>query len=275
VVDSLPVARTDPSTPSDIVIGAGSGMGAATAALLAGSDRRLVLADRDGHAAASVASSLAGDVKAVGCDITDESAVAELVGLTGTLGRLIITAGLSPNMDDGRRLVEVNLVATDRVIAAFEPAVAPGAACVVFASMAAHSIPADPAVDALLDAPASPSLFDGLDALGLLGHSGLAYAVSKRGVVRLVERRARAWGAAGGRLVSVSPGIIDTPMGQLEAANEPAMADMVSGSALARQGRPEEVAAVAVFLASDAASFVTGTDVLVDGGAVAGQRTAG
>jgi NAD(P)-dependent dehydrogenase (short-subunit alcohol dehydrogenase family) len=76
-------------------------------------------------------------------------------------------------------------------------------------------------------------------------------------------------------LVSVSPGIIDTPMGQLEAANEPAMADMVSGSALARQGRPEEVAAVAVFLASDAASFVTGTDVLVDGGAVAGQRTAG
>ena len=58
-------------------------------------------------------------------------------------------------------------------------------------------------------------------------------------------------------------------MGRLEAANEPAMADMVSASALRREGRPEEVAAVAVFLTSDAASFVTGTDVLVDGGAIA------
>lgn len=250
-------------------------MGAAAAALLAGSDRRLVLADRDADAAGSVASSLPGDVKAVACDITDGSAVAELVALTGTLGRLIVTAGLSPHMADGRRIVEVNLVATDRVIRAFELIAVPGSACVVFASMAAHSIPADPAVDALLDDPASPSMFEGLDALGLLGHSGLAYAVSKRGVVRLVERRAGAWGAAGGRLISVSPGIIDTPMGQLEGANEPAMADMVSSSALRRQGRPEEVAAVAVFLASEAASFVTGTDVLVDGGAVASQRTGG
>ena len=61
-------------------------------------------------------------------------------------------------------------------------------------------------------------------------------------------------------------------MGRLEAANEPAMADMVSASALPREGTPEEVAAVAVFLTSAAASFVTGTDVLVDGGAIASQR---
>ena len=61
-------------------------------------------------------------------------------------------------------------------------------------------------------------------------------------------------------------------MGRLEAANEPAMADMVADSALRRGGRAEEVAAVAVFLTSEAASFVTGTDVLVDGGAIAAQR---
>jgi len=72
--------------------------------------------------------------------------------------------------------------------------------------------------------------------------------------------------------VSISPGVIDTPMGRLEDANEPSMAGIVAGSALAREGRPEEVAAVAAFLVSDAATFVTGTDVLVDGGAVAGQR---
>ena len=60
----------------------------------------------------------------------------------------------------------------------------------------------------------------GLEELGLLGHSGLAYAVSKRGVVRLVERRAGVWGGLGGRLVSLSPGILDTPMGRLEAAKK-------------------------------------------------------
>ena len=261
------------TAPTDFVIGAGSGMGAAAAALLAGSDRRLVLADRDPAAAAAVAADLPGEVSTVACDITDDDAVAALVAQTGTLGRLIVTAGVSPNMDDGRRILEINLIATDRLLQAFEAIVAPGSAAVVFASMAAHRIPADPAVDALLDVPGSPTLLDELEALGLLGHSGLAYAVSKRGVVRMVERRARIWGATGGRLVSVSPGVIDTPMGRLEAANEPAMADMVAGSALRREGRPEEVAAVAVFLTSEAASFVTGTDVLVDGGAIAAQRT--
>jgi NAD(P)-dependent dehydrogenase (short-subunit alcohol dehydrogenase family) len=127
-------------------------------------------------------------------------------------------------------------------------------------------------VDAIVDHPTSPTMLDELDALGLLDHSGLAYAVAKRGVVRLVERRARAWGEAGARLVSLSPGIIDTPMGRLEWDNQPVMADMVATSAAQREGRPEEIAAVVEFLVSDAASFVSGTDFLVDGGVVAGER---
>jgi NAD(P)-dependent dehydrogenase (short-subunit alcohol dehydrogenase family) len=88
--------------------------------------------------------------------------------------------------------------------------------------------------------------------------------------VRLVQREARAWGESGARLLSVSPGIVDTPMGRLEAANEPAMAAMVERSALGRMLQPEEIAAVVAFLVSPAASALTGTDVLVDGGAVAG-----
>jgi NAD(P)-dependent dehydrogenase (short-subunit alcohol dehydrogenase family) len=257
---------------TDVVIGAGSGMGAAVAHLLPRGGRRVLLADQDHAAAAAVADGLPGDVDAVGCDITDDDAVAALVDRAGHLGALVLTAGLSPHMGDGRRIIAVNLIATDAVIRAFEPSIGPGSVAVCFASMAAHLVPADPAVDELLDEPMSVTLLDDLDALGLVAHSGLAYAISKRGVIRLVERRARMWGARGARLVSISPGVIDTPMGRLEDANEPSMAVMVAESALARQGRPEEVAAVAVFLASDAASYVTGVDVLVDGGTVAGQQ---
>ena len=91
--------------------------------------------------------------------------------------------------------------------------------------------------------------------------------------MRLVRREARTWGERGARLLSVSPGIVDTPMGRLEAANEPAMAAMVEQSALGRMLRPEEVAEVVAFLVSPAASALTGTDVLVDGGAVASMNS--
>ena len=244
------------SGPCDVVLGAASGMGAAVARRLAGTGRRLLLADI--HATSA---------EVFRCDISNPEDVNALAGEVGTLGALVSTAGLSPTMGPGRRIYEVNLVGAARLLAAVEPLATAGSAAVLFSSTAGHLAPAVEAIDAALDAPLSPSFFDDLTAAGVdVDEPAMAYVYSKRGLMRLVRREAPAWGKRGARLLSLSPGIVDTPMGRQEAEQQPLMADMVAASALGRMLDADEVAAVAAFLVSDAASAMTGCDVRVDGG---------
>ncbi len=261
--------------PVNVVIGAASGMGAAVAAQLAARGP-LLLADRDAERLGEVAAGLGGDVATKACDVTVAAEVEALGEAVARVGALVVTAGLSPSMAGGRRIFEVNLRGLERVVRAFEPAAGEGSAAVCFGSVAGHLLPVSDDVAAILDDPLSDSFFDDLASKGFdPDQPQLAYALSKHGVQRLARRHAPAWGGRGARLVSLSPGIVDTGMGRLEAENQPVMARMVASSALGRMGRAEEVAAVAAFLVSDAASFLTGTDVLVDGGELAALRRPG
>lgn len=97
----------------------------------------------------------------------------------------------------------------------------------------------------------------------------MAYILAKHGVLRLVRHTSAAWGRRGARIVSVSPGVIETPMGLAEIAAGNGTAEMIDLSALGRAGHPEEVARVIAFLCSEDSSYVTGTDILVDGGTTA------
>src|SRR3546814_1115390 len=98
-----------------------------------------------------------------------------------------------------------------------------------------------------------------------------AYCLSKRGNQLRVNAAALRWGKRGARINSVSPGIISTPMGHLEAQHAPAMAAMRRISPIQRIGQPEDIASAAEFLLGPNASFITGIDLPVDGGVIAAQ----
>jgi NAD(P)-dependent dehydrogenase (short-subunit alcohol dehydrogenase family) len=180
-------------------------------------------------------------------------------------------------MADWRRLLDVDLCGAARLAEAVRPALAPGGALVCFASIAGHLVPASAQVAALLDDPLCADFLAKLEPLVAPGGSALAYGVAKRGVIRLCERLAPAFGASGARIVSVSPGLIlDTPQGQQELAQQPAMRAMLERTPLARGGRAEDVAAVVEWLCfAPGAGFLTGTDLRVDGGVTAALQHAG
>ena len=246
-------------------------MGAAVAARLAGGTRRLIVADVNVSAAQRIANDLPGSVEAVRCDLSVDGDIDAVVEAASEVGSLVITAGLSPTMAAGRRIFEVNLRGMAYAVQAFEAIAGAGSVGVIFASSAAHMAPVVPALDAVLDDPFSPTFFEDLARAGIdVDEPGGAYSFAKRGVVRLAARSAGAWGAKGARLVSLSPGIVETPMGRLELENQPMMQAMIDATAIGRMLTADEVAAAAAFLLSDAASGITGTDLLVDGGGVAG-----
>jgi NAD(P)-dependent dehydrogenase (short-subunit alcohol dehydrogenase family) len=96
---------------------------------------------------------------------------------------------------------------------------------------------------------------------------GMAYTLSKGFVVWYCKSQAPRFGSQGARIVSVSPGSVDTPMGRLE--EQSGAGAMVEYAALKRFGKPEEIAELLAFCTSEKAGYLTGVDILCDGGAIA------
>jgi NAD(P)-dependent dehydrogenase (short-subunit alcohol dehydrogenase family) len=261
-----------------VVTGVG-GMGQAVVRRL-GSGCPVVLADFDAAHLATVAETLSRDgyvVHPVHTDVSSPGDVAALATAAAELGpidRVVHTAGVSPTQATARQIVTVDFVGTARMLDAFEPHVRPGTVGVCIASMAAMFATLSTETEQLL--ATTPT--DELPSLAVLDpntlDAGMAYVVAKRAVQVRVEAAALAWGRRGGRVVSLSPGIIATPQGNEELAGSSGdgMRAMIDMSALRRLGTPDDIAAAVEFLVGPAASLITGTDILVDGGIVAAIR---
>jgi NAD(P)-dependent dehydrogenase (short-subunit alcohol dehydrogenase family) len=272
-----------------VVTGAAGAMGAACARALAPTIDVLLCTDLAEDRLRSTAAELVDQadtqVCAVAGDLTDAAFVTDLaarVRALGTFGALVNPAGLSPSMADWRQILAVDLVAAARLLEVFEPLVEPGSVAVHIASVSAHMGGFDPEMDAVLDDPLAGDLDTRFKAVaGDTPDAGATYRLAKRGVIRLCERAAAAWGARGGRVVSVSPGLIDTEMGRLELEHNPIKTWLAEttplGPARMRDGTPlpgriDDIANAVVFVCSDRASFISGSDVRVDGGLAGALR---
>jgi NAD(P)-dependent dehydrogenase (short-subunit alcohol dehydrogenase family) len=268
-----------------LITGAAGGMGRACARLF-GNTQDLVLADASPHLARfaeelktegyTVAGAHTGDL---GSDAQLSAIMADLAGELPLT--LIHTAGLSPSLASAEAIMQVNLVATVKLLDAIEPHLRPGSAAVLIASSAGHLMPAIPDATALMANPLAPDFMAKISALiEAMGKgdaytmAGISYSLSKQAVHILTQKRSLSWGPLGARITTISPGMILTPMGRKEVAT-PGGAMMQNAAPLGRPGVAADIALAAQFLASDSASFITGCDLLVDGGSVAALRQNG
>jgi len=254
-----------------VVIGAG-GMGVASARRLGGN---VLLADMDEERLAVACEELRGEcatIESVRCDVTSRDSVTQLAervkATTLPLGARVNFAGIgaSPG-SDCRQMMNVNLIGTVLVLDAFEPIATGHSVGICVSSVGGHR-DFTKAFDDLLSDPLAPDFMERLEARLVLDENEVAvYAVSKRGVILQVEMRAKAWGKRRARLVSLSPGhIADTVMGS---TLNPDQSPYVKLSALGQPGEAEELGAIVGLLASPGGTYITGCDILADGGALA------
>jgi NAD(P)-dependent dehydrogenase (short-subunit alcohol dehydrogenase family) len=269
-----------------VITGGAGGMGLACARALADRGRLLLVDVREDllDQARKALSAQGAHVETLRCDVAspaDVAAVADRVRELGRLRCLVHTAGVSPEMTDAATVLDVDLAGSVRITDALFPLVNPGSSAILIGSIAGYSeVPA--AVEPLLDDPLADGFLVAVEqALGQALDSATAYVLAKRGVIRLAERLATPWGKMGGRTVAISPGLIDTPMGRLELDRQPIIPVMIEVTPVKRPdrplpGRPEDIAAAVAFLESDAAAFISGCDIRVDGGLVgAGKHLTG
>lgn len=236
-----------------LVTGAGSGIGEATARLLADNGLAVVVSDIDGAAVGRIVDEITGSGGRAVANVADvsraadvEAAVACAIATFGALHFAFNNAGIGGTLlpagelepDDWQRVIDVNLSGVQYGLRYQIPAIlaAGGGAIVNMSSI-----------------------------LGLVGDANApAYVAAKHGVTGLTRSAALAYSGQGLRINSIHPGYVDTPI--LDALDADMRTAVVGQHAIGRLGRSEEIAHAVAFLLSDGASFMTGSALVADGG---------
>ncbi|KAK3989976.1 hypothetical protein QBC44DRAFT_326443 [Cladorrhinum sp. PSN332] len=275
---------TNMSIPNRVVAIIGSGgMGIACARRLGGG-KRVLFADFSQGNLDFAARSLRDDGHQVETHVVDVASFesvqkfAEAAATAGHIDAVVHTAGLSPAMAPPQRIFDVDLLGTANVIDAFLDVVKPGSSLTCIASMARFGARPTPELAAHFATAPRDKLLEREELVESINasDSSTAYSLSKAANLLRVQAAARAFAQKGARINSISPGVIATAMvrEELESPHGATINAIITGTPMQRAGSANEIAGAVAFLAGPDASYITGTDILVDGGTIAGNSGA-
>jgi NAD(P)-dependent dehydrogenase (short-subunit alcohol dehydrogenase family) len=263
----------------NVIVVVGPGQIGQAIARRVGVGKHILLADmrpENAKAAAEILGNAGYETTVATVDVSSRQAVRGLVETATGLGEvtgLIHAAGVSPSQASPATILKVDLYGTALVLEEFGSIIARGGAGVVIASQSGHRLPpltveqnkalATTPVEELLGLP-----FLRLDQIKDSLH---AYQLSKRGNSLRVMAESLRWGKRGARLNTISPGIIMTPLArdELTGPRGEGYRRMIDLSVAGRAGTPDEVATVGALLIGADGGFITGSDILMDGGVTA------
>jgi len=261
------------------LLGAGS-MGTAIVRRIA-TGRKILLGDISEQNLARVAHDFqygGYDVETMVVDATDKESVEAFARKAVSLGPVMYfvdTAGASPNQASPEHILRLDMVGTGYAIDAFGQIMARGGAGLVISSQTGYMYPIPNEIELqILQTPTDQLMDLPLMKETAMQRSGLAYMIAKRVNHLQVQKAAvTTWKARKARINSLSPGVIVTPLAydEFTATNDGYQA-MVDASAAERCGTAEEIGDAGAFLLGEHAGFITGTDLLIDGGVIASGR---
>ena len=258
-----------------VLVGAGSIGQAIIRRVSAG--KHVVLADysiENAERAAKTLEDAGFECSTVRCDLASKEEIINLVNFAtsrGAVKYLVNAAGVSPSQAPVEQILRVDLYGTSVLLEEFGKVIADGGSGIVISSQSGHRLPAlsqeqNEALamtpcDELLQLPFIQSITDTLK----------AYQYSKRCNVLRVMYEATRWGKRGATINSISPGIIITPLAndELHGPRKEGYLKMIASSPAKRAGTPDEVGDLAEFLMSSRGRFISGADILIDGGTTA------
>ena len=270
-----------------VITGGGSGMGLETARNIP-KDVILVLTGRTVSKlehAMEILEAEGHEVHLMACDVSVRRDVHELclfAASLGTIRTVIHSAGLSPTMGNAEKISMVNAVGTKNVNMEFFKYMNDGGVIVDVASSSAYEAPgimvkhqifeeAEYQEDKFIKHMVGESLLPPGDE----NEAGFAYTLSKRFVVWYAAKCAHEYAKKGIRVVSVSPGLIETEMGTREAQAWDYTQDMIDNTCEHRMGTAAEMGFTIAMIADERNGYLSGVDILVDGGASTGKQYKG